>query len=119
MLFIRFALAVFGAGLSACAQTGSCQYMTSDGYDDCEDFLGTEYNASVAQSTCATGNGTYSAGDCPTAGALGTCAVEIGSGAAQNVRYTYYPASSPDAGIATVLTVETACGVSGGVFTAG
>lgn len=98
--------------------TGSCHYTTSAGYDYCEDFLGTEYNQSVAQNTCATGNGTWSSSGCPSEGAIGTCAVEIGSGNAQNVRYTYHANSNSDAGPATMLTVETACGLAGGTFTA-
>lgn len=98
--------------------TGSCQYATTDGYDYCEDFLGDEYNQSVAQNACATGNGTWSPDACSTQGALGTCAVQIGTGDSQNVQYTYYPNGSSDAGVATALTAETACGLAGGSFTA-
>jgi hypothetical protein len=96
--------------------TGSCQYTTPDGHDSCEDFLGSEYNQSVAQNACATGNGTWSPNACATAGAVGTCAVDIGSAAAQNVQYTYY--ADPGAGPATVLAAETACGLLGGTFAA-
>ena len=96
--------------------TGSCRYTTSDGYDYCEDFLGNEYNQSVAQNDCATGNGAWSSSTCSTAGAIGTCAIAIGSGDSQNVEYTYYVDNSSDTGPATPLTVETACGLAGGTF---
>jgi hypothetical protein len=97
--------------------TGSCRHTTSDGYDYCEDFLGTEYNQSVAQNTCATGNGTWSSNTCSGSGAVGTCAIPIG-GNAQNIQYTYFANNSSATGPATALTVETACGLAGGTFAA-
>ncbi len=107
--------AVIGLSLAACGgPVGSCQVTTDAGYDYCQDFLGTEFNSSAAQNTCEAGNGTYSSNDCSTAGALGTCFV--GSGTADDYQYTYTPT-----GGATVpqTTVESACGIAGGTFTAG
>ncbi len=118
---------VLAAALSACNgldqpftagnATGSCQYTTTDGYDYCEDFLGSEYNQSIAQNTCTTGNGTWSADACSQSAALGICAIPIGNNDAQNIQYTYYVSHGSGAPAST-LTVETACGVAGGVFTA-
>jgi hypothetical protein len=102
--------------MAACSgSAGSCLLTTSEGYDTCEDFLGTEYNSSAAQNACGQGNGTYSSGPCSTAGALGICAV--GSGTADDYRYTYTPAA--DGGFVFPTTLESACGVAGGTFTAG
>jgi hypothetical protein len=115
-LFVPFALAVaVAASLADCGgPVGSCLFTTDAGYDYCEDFLGTEYNSSAAQNSCETGNGVYSSSDCTTAGALGTCLV--GSGTADDFRYTYTPdGANSDA----ALEVESACGLAGGTFTAG
>jgi hypothetical protein len=99
---------------------GSCASPGSDGYSLCEDFLGTDFNSEVGQSLCSNVIiGTWSGDACPTSEALGTCmVVPIATGDAQTVQYTYYPSPSSDAGAATSLTAETACGVAGGVFTA-
>ena len=103
---------------SACRDVGSCLYPAAGGFAYCEDFLGNEYNQSVTQNTCSEGSGAWSAKPCSSAGALGTCTVPITAGQAQNVLYTYYARGDATTPPATALTVETACGVSGGSFTA-
>jgi len=119
ILFFRVALLSLAAlPLSACGgAAGSCLFTqtAASGYDFCEDFLGSEFNASAAQNACAGGDGAWSSDPCTTAGALGACA--IGSGAADDFRYTYYaaPGGSPP----SAATLESACGVAGGTFTAG
>ena len=103
--------------MEGCGATGSCLFTTDAGYDYCENFLGSEYNYSVAQNTCSPGNGTYSSAPCSSTGALGICA--IGAGTADNYTYTYTAANGgPDAGLVALTTLETACGIAGGIFTA-
>lgn len=99
---------------------GSCTAPAANGYVACEDYLGADDDSEVGQSLCANVTlGTWSQAPCPTAGALGTClVVPIGTGDAQTRRYTYRASPDPDAGAATALTAETACGVAGGTFTA-
>ncbi len=97
--------------------TGSCLFTTTDGYDYCEDFLGTEYNQSIAQNTCRTGNGTWSLDACPAQGAIAVCAVPLG-GETRNFQYTYSVASGGSAGADLTLKTETHCGLAGGTFTA-
>jgi hypothetical protein len=91
--------------------------MTDGGYNYCQDFLGTEFNSSVAENTCTVGNGTYSSDSCSTAGALGVCA--IGTGTADNYQYTYTLAPGSEPGSVTMETLESACGIAGGTFTPG
>lgn len=118
-LFVRFALPVAvglvsgPVGAACTGPTGSCLFTSDAGYDCCEEFLGTEFNSSVAANNCAAGNGSYSPNPCSTAGALGTC--EIGSGTADNYQYTYTPAGGA---APSVTTIKSACGVAGGRFTA-
>jgi hypothetical protein len=121
-LTVRVAPLAAILSLAACGgPVGSCLFTTDAGYDYCEDFLGTELSSSVAQNTCTgPGNadlglpvGTYSSEACSTAGSLGTCA--IGSGTADDYRYTYTPAGGARP---SAITVESACGVAGGTFTA-
>ena len=104
-------------GTAACYDTGSCFVTTTDGYNYCEDYLGTEYNQSVTKDNCTAVSGSWSAKACSHAGALGTCTVVVAdTGNAQNVLYTYYVSSSGAA--ATAANVETACGLVGGAFSA-
>ncbi|HZD32007.1 MAG TPA: hypothetical protein VE779_10155 [Candidatus Angelobacter sp.] len=92
-------------------------FTTAAGYNYCEDFLGSDYNYSAAQNTCSLGNGTYSTSPCSTVGALGICA--IGTGTGDNYQYTYtLPGGETDAGSVTTTTLESACGIAGGTFTA-
>lgn len=116
-------LLAFGAilPLAACGgPVGSCLFTTDAGYDYCEDFLGSEFSSNVAQNSCnGPANailglpvGTYSSSPCSTAGSLGSCA--IGSGTADNYRYTYTPSGGTPP---TATAVESACGVAGGTFT--
>ena len=101
-------------GAMACrGSTGSCLINTPNGYNACEDFLGTMYDPTAAQSNCDGAGGRWSPNACDDAAALGICDVVIGNGATQNVRYTYYAN-----GDATTRTVETVCGLAGGAFTA-
>jgi hypothetical protein len=111
---------------------GSCTYPEADGYVTCQDFLGTDYSEQLGQSLCANvsssahpdavaaSTGTWSQNACPTAGTLGICVVvPDGSGDSQTFQYTYTALADPDSGVtATALDAKTACGVSGGVFTA-
>jgi hypothetical protein len=118
-LFVRYVmLLAVGLSGSACGGPGSCLLTTPGaGYDYCKDYLGTEFNSSVAQNDCATNNGKYQSGACSTAGALATCSV--GTGTANDYQYTYFAAgSSSDAGALSTVTLESACGVAGGTFTA-
>lgn len=103
--------------VAGCQGAGSCLFTTDAGYNYCQDFLGTEFNSSAAENTCSVGNGTYSSSPCSTAGALGVCA--IGTGTADNYQYTYTLAPGADAGSVTTPTLESACGIAGGSFTAG
>jgi len=103
--------------MAGCGNAGSCLFTTDGGYDYCEDFLGTEYNSSAAENTCSTGNGAYSSSPCSMAGALGVCA--IGTGTADDFRYTYTLPGGSDAGSVTSTTLESACGIAGGTFTPG
>ncbi len=104
--------------MEGCEATGSCLFTTDAGYDYCEDFLGTEYNYTAAQNTCRLGNGAYSSSPSSMAGALGVCA--IGAGTADNYQYTYtLPGGGSDAVSVTTITLESACGIAGGTFTAG
>lgn len=100
---------------------GSCTAPEVGGYVACEDYLGTDYDSAVGQSLCRNfTQGTWSQDSCPSSGALGTCSVvPLDTGDAQTVQYTYYPSPDPDAGTATALTAETACGLAGGTFTPG
>jgi hypothetical protein len=102
--------------MGGCQGTGSCLFTTDAGYDYCQDFLGTEYNSSAAENTCSVGNGTYSSSACSTVGALGVCA--IGTGTADNYQYTYTLSPGADAGSVPTTTLESACGIAGGTFTA-
>jgi hypothetical protein len=114
----RKLLVLAALSFSACQPVGSCLFTTSDGYDYCEEFLGTEYNGSAAQNTCEDEDGGYSQSPCSTVGALGTCG--IGTGTADDIQYIYTAASGgSDAGPVTTLILESACGVAGGVFTPG
>jgi hypothetical protein len=107
-----------GLWLAGCQSTGSCLFTTGDGYDYCEDFLGTEFNASAAENTCMDGDGGYASSPCSTAGALGVCF--IGTGTAQDYQYTYTLSDGGSgAGPVTTTTVESACGIAGGTFTPG
>jgi hypothetical protein len=114
-LFMCLALpAAIGLSLAACGgPVGSCQFTTDAGYDYCEDFLGSEFNSSAAQNSCAGDSGTYSSNSCSAAGTLGTCA--IGSGTADDCEYTYTSAGG-EAVSSTAL--QSACGVAGGTFAA-
>ncbi len=103
--------------MAGCGNTGSCLFTTDAGYDYCQDFLGTEFNSSAAENTCSVGDGTYSSSNCSTAGALGFCA--IGTGTADNYRYTYTLSPGADAGSVSMTTLEGACGIAGGTFTPG
>lgn len=105
-----------GLCMEACGGNGSCIFTTDAGYDYCQDFLGTEFNASAAQNTCSLGNGTYSSSPCSLVGALGICA--IGTGTADNYQYTYTLSAGADPGSVTTTTLESACGIAGGTFTA-
>jgi len=102
--------------MGGCQGTGSCLFTTGAGYGYCQDFLGTEYNSSAAENTCSVGNGTYSSSACSTVGALGICA--IGTGTADNYQYTYTLSPGEDAGSVPTATLESACGIAGGTFTA-
>jgi hypothetical protein len=117
--FLRCSVLIFfGLWMEGCQAIGSCLFTTDAGYNYCEDFLGTEYNHTAAENACSTGNGAYSSSPCSMAGALGVCA--IGTGTADNYQYTYtVPAGESDAGSVTTATVESACGIAGGTFTAG
>ena len=107
-------LALSAASLTACERySGSCTFdASSAGYTYCEDFLGSEFNTSAAQSNCETAGGTYSLDACTTSGALGVCAV--GDNPALNYSYTYYASGSG----ASATDLAVACGVAGGTFTA-
>ena len=99
---------------------GSCTFPESDGYVVCEDYLGSDYSQQLAQSLCANVSmGNWSADSCPTDGSLGTClVVPFGSGESQTFQYTYTAQADPDSGVtASALNAQTACGVTGGVFT--
>jgi hypothetical protein len=117
--FMRYAfLLALGLSLSACNGSGSCVFPTGAGYDYCKDYLGSEFNTSVAQNDCTNGQptvGTWSSGACSTAGALGFCTV-WGYSTAINFRYTYTAVDDGSDAGATTLTVQTACGLSGGTF---
>jgi hypothetical protein len=110
-------LIVVGLCLGGCGGAGSCLFSTDAGYNYCQDFLGTEFNASAAENTCSVGSGIYSSNLCSTAGALGFCAV--GTGTADNYQYTYTLAPGADAGSVPTTTLESACGLAGGTFTQG
>jgi hypothetical protein len=116
-LFVKYAvLLAFGLSLSACSGNGSCVFSSDAGYDFCKDYLGSEFNSSVAQNDCGggiNGPGTYQSDVCPTAGALGFCTV-WGNSTAINYRYTY-TAADGSGGVSTV-TLLSACGVAGGTF---
>jgi len=116
--FLRWSsLIVVGLCVQGCQGAGSCLFTTDAGYNYCEDFLGTEYNASAAENTCGVGEGTYSSSPCSTENALGFCA--IGTGTADNYRYTYTLAPGADKGSVTTTTLEGVCGIAGGTFIAG
>ncbi len=106
-----------GLATQGCRGTGSCFFTTDAGYDYCEDFLGTEFNYTAAENSCSLGNGTYSSSPCSMTGALGVCA--IGTGTADNYQYTYTLSAGADAGSVTTTTLESACGIAGGIFTPG
>ncbi len=106
------ATAACGSGETSSA--GSCAFNDpTPGYTVCEDFLGSGFNPAIAQEDCAKGGGMYSAGACPTEGALGTC--EVASGTSAAGKTTYYAA---DAGTSTV-NEEANCTSAGGIWTAG
>ena len=109
-------LAAVLLSLTACAGGGGSCLLNStaaDGYVICEDYSGTQYNESVGENSCNTVGGVYSADACSAAGALGTCVIFINT--AQDYTYTYLPSSS---GSASQIILQSACGVSGGTYSA-
>ncbi len=112
-------LLAFGLTMSACGGNGSCVFSSGAGYSYCKDYLGSDFNSSVAQNDCGgamQGPGVYNSDSCPTAGAIGFCTVWPDS-TAINYRYTYTAVDDgSDAGTVSAAAVQTACGVSGGTF---
>jgi hypothetical protein len=108
-----------GLSASACGGSGSCVFPSGAGYDYCKDYLGSEFNRSNAQNDCTNGQptvGTWSSGECSTAGALGFCSIWPDS-TAINFTYTYTAVNDGSDAGATVLTAQSACGLAGGTFT--
>jgi hypothetical protein len=105
-LWVRCALPVLlGLTTAACTgPVGSCLFTSDAGYDYCEDFLGTEFNSSAAENSCATGNGAYASSPCSIDGALGTCLV--GSGTAQDARLHPRPRSRVPAALRAASSVQ-------------
>jgi hypothetical protein len=113
---MRSALVAALLTLSACAGAGgSCLLSStaSDGYLICEDYSGTEYNQGIGKNSCETAGGVYSPDPCSTAGALGSCLVFINT--AKEYAYTYLPSGT---GSASQVTLQSACGVAGGTYSA-